>query len=106
MRPRRDIAGGPAVLAVLLMGSLLETIGGCSSATSLSEDFGESMATAARVQRLPPRPVESAGNGSVLEGQPAARIMQGYIRSFDRSSSVAAPVPLAPATGSAGIAGQ
>mgnify|MGYP001566513444 CR=1 FL=1 len=95
MKQPWDIAG-------VLAGSLLWISSGCSSATSLSEDFGESLATAVQVQRLRPQPVEPTGEVPVLEGQPAERIMQRYIQSFDRSSPAASPGMLAPATGSSG----
>ena len=96
----------PWDIAVVLVGGLLWMSSGCSSATSLSEDFGDSTATAARIQRLHPRPVESTGDGPVLEGQPAARIMQRYIQSFEHSPSGVSPGMLTPATGSSGSAGQ
>ena len=91
--------------AAVLVGSLLWMSSGCSSATSLSEDFGESTATAVQVQRLHPQPVEPAGEGPVLGGQPAERIMQRYIQSFDRSSPAASPGMLPPSTGSSGSMG-
>lgn len=92
-------------LAGALMGGLLWVSSGCSSATSLSEDFGDATATAAQVQRLHPRPVEPTGEGPVLEGQSAERIMQRYIQSFDRSSSAASPGMLTPSPGSSGSTG-
>jgi hypothetical protein len=73
-------------IAGVLVGGLLWMSSGCSSATSLSEDFGESMATAVRSHRLPS---EQRGAGFVLDGQPAQHIMRRYIRSFDRSSPAA-----------------
>ena len=96
----------PWDIAVVLAGSLLWMSSGCSSATSLSEDFGDSMATAVQVQRLRPQPVEPTGEVPVLEGQPAERIMKGYIQSFDRSSPTASPGMLTPSTGSSGSAGS
>ncbi len=98
MKERRHIAG-------VLAGSLLWIGSGCSSATSLSEDFGDSMAAAVQVQRLRPQPVEPAGEGPVLGGQPAERIMQRYIQSFDRPSHAASPGMLTPSTGSPGSTG-
>jgi hypothetical protein len=98
MKQPWDIAG-------VLVGSLLWISSGCSSATSLSEDFGESLATAVQVHRLRPQPVELTGEVPVLEGQPAERIMQRYIQSFDRSSPAASPGMLAPSTGSSGSTG-
>ena len=98
MKQPWDIAG-------VLVGSLLWISSGCSSATSLSEDFGESLATAVQVQRLRPQPVEPTAEVPVLEGQPAERIMQRYIQSFDRSSPAAPPGMLAPSTGSSGSTG-
>lgn len=92
-------------IEVVLVGSLLWICSGCSSATSLSEDFGDSMATAVQVQRLRPQPVEPTGEVPVLEGQPAERIMQRYIQSFDRSSPAASPGMLTPSTGSSGSTG-
>jgi hypothetical protein len=92
-------------IAGALVGSLLWISSGCSSATSLSEDFGDSMATAVQVQRLRPQPVEPTGEVPVLEGQPAERIMQRYIQSFDRSSPAASPGMLTPSTGSSGSTG-
>ncbi len=91
--------------AVVLVGSLLWMSGGCSSATSLSEDFGDSTATAVEVQRLHPQPAEPTGEGPVLEGQPADRVMQRYIQSFDRPATTASPGMLAPASGSSGSMG-
>ena len=93
-------------IAGALVGSLLWMSSGCSSARSLSEDFGDSMATAVQVQRLRPQPIEPTGEVPVLEGQPAERIMKGYIQSFDRSSPTASPGMLTPSTGSSGSAGS
>lgn len=98
MGPHWHIAGA-------LAGILLWVSSGCSSATSLSEDFGESTATAAQVQRLHPRPVEPTGEGPVLDGHPAERIIQRYIQSFDRSASATSPGMLTPPPGSAGSMG-
>lgn len=98
MRQPWDIAG-------VLVGSLLWMTSGCSSATSLSDDFGESTAVAVQAQRLRPQPVERTGEIPVLEGQPASRIMQRYIQSFDRSSPAVSPGMLTPATGSSGSIG-
>jgi|CXWL01.1.fsa_nt_gi hypothetical protein len=95
----------PWDIAVVLVGSLLWMSSGCSSATALSEDFGESMAAAVQVQRLRSQPVEPTGEVPVLEGQPAERIMRQYIQSFDRSSPAAAPGMLTPSTGSSGSTG-
>ncbi len=92
-------------IAGALLGGLLWMSGGCSSATSLSEDFGESTATAVQVQRLRDQPVEPTGVIPVLEGQPADRVMQRYIQSFDRPATAAPPGILAPATGSSGSMG-
>ena len=89
-------------MAGALVGGLLWMSGGCSSATSLSEDFGESTATAVRVQRLRAQPVEPRGVIPVLEGQPADRVMQRYIRSFDRSATAAPSGMPAPASGGLG----
>lgn len=95
----------PWDIAIVLVGSLLWMISGCSSATSLSDDFGDPMAAAVQAQRLRPPPVERAGEVPVLEGQPASRIMQRYIQSFDRSSPAVSPGMLTPATGSSGSMG-
>ncbi len=92
-------------IEVVLVGSLFWMCSGCSSATSLSEDFGDSMATAVQVQRLRPQPVELTGEVPVLEGQPAERIMQRYIQSFDHSSPAVSPGMLTPSTGSSGSTG-
>lgn len=95
----------PWDIAVVLAGSLLWMSSGCSSATSLSDDFGDSMAAAVQAQRLRPQPVERTGGVPVLEGQPASRIIQRYIQSFDRSSSAASSGMLTPPTGSSGSMG-
>jgi hypothetical protein len=87
-------------IAGALVGSLLWMSSGCSSATSLSDDFGDSTAAAVQAQRLRPQPVKPTGEVPVLEGQPASRIMQRYIQSFDRSSSAASSGMLTPPTGS------
>jgi len=100
MKPLWDIA------RVFVVGGLLAMMGGCSSATSLSDDFGESTATAVRAQRVHPRPVEPMGGGFVLDGQPTERIIQRYIQSFDRSSPATSPGVLMPAAGSVGSGAQ
>lgn len=93
----------PWDIAVVLVGSLLWMSSGCSSATSLSDDFGDSTATAVQVQRFHPQGVTVREENPILEGQAGERIMKRYIQSFDRSSSSASPGLLTPAGGSAGL---
>ena len=95
----------PWDIVVVLVGSLLWMSSGCSSATSLSDDFGDSTAAAVQVQRLRPQAVTLRESVPVLEGQPAERIMKRYIQSFDRSSSAASSGMLTPPTGSSGSTG-
>lgn len=95
----------PWHIASVLVGGLLWTNGGCSSATLLSDDFGESTAAAVRGHRLP---IVPTADGFVLEGQPAQHIMQRYIRSFDRSSSAGTVGLGGPSDGGSGgiVSGQ
>lgn len=93
----------PWHVASVLVGGLLWMNGGCSSATSLSDDFGESTAAAVRGHRLP---IEPTADGFVLDGQPAQHIMHRYIRSFDRSSSAAPTGLVAPSGGGSGGIGS